>query len=727
MKNHYIAVSILCSLGMLSTQSKADTQYHRLVWDADPARQAVIGFSPDGSSQNPYVSYGTSTDESQWQRVSPQSQHRFSSLDSYFVRLSGLTPNTPVYYRVCDNQGCGQRFWFRTAPIDNSPFVAIAGGDTRTGWTNRRAGNELVAKVRPLFVMHGGDFTNANSATEMKAFLQDWSLSFSDDLIDGQSYKRIYPLLPTHGNHEDGNYSTLCEVFGVDGNADSQCNPHDTYNAFNVSPLLRVYTLNSQFKDSGWSAYAAAMNTWLSEDLAEQGASATWRFAQYHKPMFPHYTGKSDNTELFAWWADDFYNHAMNLVVESDTHITKITQAIKPNGNGFSETTEGGTVYVGEGSWGAPARSANDPKSWTIDLASIQQFKVIKVQPATLEVGTAQFTDSASRLTREERIADPLVLPDNIDWWSAAGVGEVLKLKQNADRRTYIDTDSAPGNSMRLNASGDTYIASGKPDTNFNGSSSGLLADGSDGSNGELRTLLRFDLSQVPNCAAITKASLEISVFNRSSGTYKLASSQSQWDETSATWNNLGPDPIGTEIANFTPSATGKKIIPFSSQGLEAISQWRDGNNNGLVIYSAGSSDGIDINAREMGSGPVLVLEYEEAEVCSPPDDSALENGIPKPALAANQGSAQYFYIDVPTGASNLNVAIEGGSGDADLYLKFATPPTQSNYDCRPWRYGNNESCTVNAPQAGRYHIMLYGYDDYRDVSLTARYTPSLK
>lgn len=156
------------------------------------------------------------------------------------------------------------------------------------------------------------------------------------------------------------------------------------------------------------------MNNWLSTDLATNGMSAQWRFAQYHKPMFPHTSGKSENQILHNWWVDDFYNNAMNLVVECDSHMAKITKALQPSGNGFVETTDGGTVYVGEGSWGAPARSADEPKSWTIDLASIQQNKVITVTSDKLEVRTAQFDSSASTLSRTERAINPTVLPSNI-------------------------------------------------------------------------------------------------------------------------------------------------------------------------------------------------------------------------------------------------------------------------------------------------------------------------
>ncbi len=150
--------------------------------------------------------------------------------------------------------------------------------------------------------MHGGDFTNNNNRSQMEEFLKDWQLTFSDDTINNTAYKRIYPLLPTHGNHENGNYSTLCQVFGVDMDRNNVCDARDTYGAVSISPLLRTYTLNTEFKNSGWSGYANNMNTWLEDDLSGNGQNVTWRIAQYHKPMFPHYSGKSDNTILHNWW-----------------------------------------------------------------------------------------------------------------------------------------------------------------------------------------------------------------------------------------------------------------------------------------------------------------------------------------------------------------------------------------------------------------------------------------
>src|SRR5690606_39994000 len=46
---------ICFALACLSATLQAATTHHRLVWDSDPARKAIIGFSPDGESIDPYV------------------------------------------------------------------------------------------------------------------------------------------------------------------------------------------------------------------------------------------------------------------------------------------------------------------------------------------------------------------------------------------------------------------------------------------------------------------------------------------------------------------------------------------------------------------------------------------------------------------------------------------------------------------------------------------------
>ena len=90
--------------------------------------------------------------------------------------------------------------------------------------------------------------------------------------------------------------------------------------------------------------------------------------------------------------------------------------------------------------------------------------------------------------------------------------------------------------------------------------------------------------------------------------------------------------------------------------------------------------------------------------------------------LSGSRGSQRRYTFSVPEGASNLRIAISGGSGDADLYVKFGSRPDLQDYDCRPYRDGNNEACTAGSPRAGTYNILVRGFTAYSGVTLRASY-----
>ncbi|OZG72632.1 serine protease [Hahella sp. CCB-MM4] len=103
-------------------------------------------------------------------------------------------------------------------------------------------------------------------------------------------------------------------------------------------------------------------------------------------------------------------------------------------------------------------------------------------------------------------------------------------------------------------------------------------------------------------------------------------------------------------------------------------------------------------------------------------DDSVLTNGQAVTDLSGERGSMTYFVLDVPADAQNLSFVMEGGSGDADLYVKAGSQPTESDYDCRPYKNGNNESCADMDVTPGKYYVMLQGYNAYSGVSLTGSF-----
>lgn len=90
--------------------------------------------------------------------------------------------------------------------------------------------------------------------------------------------------------------------------------------------------------------------------------------------------------------------------------------------------------------------------------------------------------------------------------------------------------------------------------------------------------------------------------------------------------------------------------------------------------------------------------------------------------ISGASNSQEYHSVQIPSGASNLSISISGGSGDADLYTRFTAQPTFWTYDCRPYYWGNNESCTDASPNHGTHHIMIDGYSAYSNVTLVASF-----
>lgn len=102
---------------------------------------------------------------------------------------------------------------------------------------------------------------------------------------------------------------------------------------------------------------------------------------------------------------------------------------------------------------------------------------------------------------------------------------------------------------------------------------------------------------------------------------------------------------------------------------------------------------------------------------------NVLQNGVAATGLAAAKNGQVAYTVAVPAGATNLKIAISGGTGDADLYVKFGATLTLSSYDCRPYLTGNNESCSFSSAQGGTYYILLNGYAAFSGVSLKATWT----
>ncbi|MEO1369967.1 MAG: PPC domain-containing protein, partial [Acidobacteriota bacterium] len=137
---------------------------------------------------------------------------------------------------------------------------------------------------------------------------------------------------------------------------------------------------------------------------------------------------------------------------------------------------------------------------------------------------------------------------------------------------------------------------------------------------------------------------------------------------------------------------------------------YESGNNETCAFASPSAGTyHVMIRGYSAYSGLSLVANY---------DVGGGDSGQTFGPLSGSTGNQQSF-TQVITTSSKLTVAMSGGSGDADLYVRFGAPPTTSTYDCRPYQNGNSETCTFDPASSGTYYIMVRAYSTYSGVTVT--------
>lgn len=367
------------------------TQRYRLMFNDDPATIITVGWE-QVSGTNPKVYYGTADHGTNWasypDSMTVHKTTNYMGMTNKFAKLIGLTPNTAYYFVIKDSDGTSARYWFKTCPNVNTEKLSfVSGGDSRSGRTQRQNSNLMVAKIRPHAVLFGGDLVNTPSISSVQDWFDDWQLTITSD-------SQMIPVVHSFGNHEEygtGGPEFISELFDT---------PYDVYYKVTFGGnLFSVYTLNGELLPGHTIANntkRTAQRNWLSTTLASDGA--IWKSAQYHRPMVPHESGKGEGADEFNDWANLFYTHDVRLVMESDAHVTKVTENVMPTmatASGNSNTwftTAGipagkGINFIGEGAWGT-IRTDNDPHPFTLGSTSMYQFAWITVSNCKIEVRT---------------------------------------------------------------------------------------------------------------------------------------------------------------------------------------------------------------------------------------------------------------------------------------------------------------------------------------------------
>ncbi|WP_223670133.1 M4 family metallopeptidase [Kangiella shandongensis] len=182
--------------------------------------------------------------------------------------------------------------------------------------------------------------------------------------------------------------------------------------------------------------------------------------------------------------------------------------------------------------------------------------------------------------------------------------------------------------------------------------------------------------------------------------------------------------PTGATDISFTITGGSGDADLYVRKGSEPTDSSYDCRpyKNGNEESCSGSGGGtyyIRVKAYSSFSGVTLTGSYNDGgDPTTPPVDETYSN------ISVAQGGWEYFTQDLNGDYSTLTVTITGGTGDADLYVRHGSQPTTSSYDCRPYKWGNEETCTFNAPQSGTWHIGIRGYNAVSGLNLTIEATP---
>lgn len=175
----------------------------------------------------------------------------------------------------------------------------------------------------------------------------------------------------------------------------------------------------------------------------------------------------------------------------------------------------------------------------------------------------------------------------------------------------------------------------------------------------------------------------------------------------------------GTSMA--TPHVVGAAALVWSYHQSCSASEIRNAlRTTALDLYTSG---------RDNYTGYGLVQAQDAVNYLNTNGCSGSNPGggnvttISESNLSASRRDWLYYTIDVPAGASKISATLGGGSGDADLFLNLGSDPTTKNYECVSESYSNNESCEINSPASGTWHIGIRAYRAFSGVNLNVEVT----
>ena len=172
-------------------------------------------------------------------------------------------------------------------------------------------------------------------------------------------------------------------------------------------------------------------------------------------------------------------------------------------------------------------------------------------------------------------------------------------------------------------------------------------------------------------------------------------------------------------IVALIQSASATPKTPAQVKKILENTAYANGGFPGGCSYAVPCGTGIvDAHAAVLVANGTNPLPADPPAAPPPPPAIELQNGVTVTGITVAANGIISYELHVPNGATNLLFAMYGGTGDADIYVKRGTPPTNTSYDCRPFSFGNNETCFFPAPASGVWYVNVKGFSAATGVSL---------
>ncbi len=392
------------------SSAQAAPRHVYLTWQGDTGRTITVNYQTMSDAESSDVYYDTEPrkgEPDRYHRHAIGTHHKIEGLQDgrtiHWVELPGLSPGKSYYFIAGDpkNGFSAERKFhtissgreavgdtlrvleWRKGPIPIRyltrglvwPFKAVTsvvephaslrfvdGGDMGISGDFFPLLSQA-ALQEPDFAVIGGDIPYAEKVldpTKWDAWLDAWE----QRMVTPKGY--TVPMVLAIGNHEvNGGFGKKpkdAPIFYGFFAQNKECGYFSRRFGNNLILLIL---------DSGHTApWGGDQAAWLDAEL-EKNKDVAYKFASYHVPLYPTSRPPEDipSANGRKEWLPIFDKHHLTTAFEHHDHTFKRTKLLR----GDKEDPKG-TLYLGDGCWGKPARPVKEPKWYDAKSASLPHF-----------------------------------------------------------------------------------------------------------------------------------------------------------------------------------------------------------------------------------------------------------------------------------------------------------------------------------------------------------------